>query len=346
MAPLHPVVAERLGFVSTGGMKLTDEIRQLVLDSTAATAVSCVTKVQSLWSGYGQICRVELRGGAVDCVIVKHVAPLSKSVHPRGWSSDRSHARKLRSYEVEANWYANFSSLCHPGCRVPKCLATSAQEGEFLFVLEDLDAAGYSHRRSHLDHAGVRLGLKWLAQFHARFLGVAPTGLWKIGTYWHLATRPDELDAMDPGALKDAAAAIDAQLNQCRYQTIVHGDAKVANFCFTADSTGIAAVDFQYVGGGCGMKDVAYFLGSCLPERECEQHAAMFLDTYFAELSQAISQRDPSLPIDEIESEWRFLYPFAWADFTRFMLGWCPTHTKLNAYTRRISEQVTRQIKR
>ncbi len=327
-------------------MKLTDEIRQLVLESTAATAVSRVTKVQSLWSGYGQICRVELLGGPVDSVIVKHVAPPSKSVHPRGWSGDQSHARKLRSYEVEAHWYANFSSLCNPRCRVPNCLATRFQQGEYLFVLEDLDAAGYSRRRSNLDHAGVRLGLKWLANFHARFLGVAPLGLWEVGTYWHLATRPDELAAMAPCALKDAAAAIDARLNQCRYQTLVHGDAKVANFCFSANSTEIAAVDFQYVGGGCGMKDVAYFLGSCLPESECEQYAALFLDTYFAELGQAIAQRDPSIPIAEIESEWRFLYPFAWADFTRFMLGWCPSHTKLNAYTRRISEQVARQIKR
>lgn len=327
-------------------MKLTDDIRQLIFEATAATAVSRVTRLQSLWSGYGQICRAELLGGSVDSVIVKHVAPPNKTVHPRGWSSDRSHARKLRSYQVEANWYANFSSLCHPGCRVPNCLATRNQQGEFLFVLEDLDAAGYSHRRSRLDQPAVLLGLNWLAQFHARFLEVVPTGLWEIGTYWHLATRPDELAAMAPGDLKNAASAIDAQLNQCRYQTLVHGDAKVANFCFTPDSTGIAAVDFQYVGGGCGMKDVAYFLGSCLPDKECEQHAALFLDTYFAELSQAISPRDPSIPIDDIESEWRFLYPFAWADFTRFMLGWCPSHTKLNAYTRRVSEQVTRQLKR
>lgn len=326
-------------------MKLDDDIDKFVLESTSATKVGRVAKVQSLWSGYGQICRVELVGGPVDSVIVKHVAPPNHSSHPRGWSSDRSHARKLRSYEVEANWYENFSELCSVGCRVPCCWSTRRRDGEFLFVLEDLDAAGYPLRRGALDRDEVFLGLDWLAQFHARFLGVAPLGLWEVGTYWHLATRPDELAVMEPGSLKDAANAIDLRLSQCRFHTLVHGDAKVANFCFANDSGKIAAVDFQYVGGGCGMKDVAYFLGSCLDESQCERGEAVFLDHYFTQLRVSLSNQQASVSGDDVEREWRVLYPFAWADFTRFMLGWCPSHTKLNRYSRRIAEQVLQQLK-
>ena len=49
---------------------------------------------------------------------------------------------------------------------------------------------------------------------------------------------------------------------------LAHGDAKVANFCFTNDQHAVAAVDFQYVGGGIGTQDVIYFLGSFCSEAE------------------------------------------------------------------------------
>ena len=44
--------------------------------------------------------------------------------------------------------------------------------------------------RHRLPAAGDRPGL---AELHARFLGEAPEGLWSEGSYWHLATRLDEL---------------------------------------------------------------------------------------------------------------------------------------------------------
>ena len=326
-------------------MKLDDDIHEIILKSTSAERVEHIAKVQSLWSGYGQIYRVHLVGGCANSVIVKHVNPPSESSHPRGWNGVQSHQRKLRSYEVESNWYANYSKACGTLDRVPRCWATQSRDGKFLFVLEDLDAAGYSRRRGRLDRAGVCLGLDWLAHFHARFLGIQPKGLWSIGTYWHLATRPDELSAMASGPLKDAAQAIDARLNQCQHQTFVHGDAKVANFCFSERSTEVAVVDFQYVGGGCGMKDVAYFLGSCLDELECEAGESAFLDHYFATFRGAVAKLRATSAVDAIEREWRALYPFAWADFTRFMLGWCPNHGKLNAYSRRLTDQVIRYLK-
>jgi len=135
--------------------------------------------------------------------------------------------------------------------------------------------------------------------------------------------------------LKTMAAAIDERLNQCKYQTIVHGDAKLANFCFEEDMTGVAAVDFQYVGGGCGMKDLAYFLGSCLRIEDLELWEEDLLDLYFEEFNQFKIQQDLDFELTEIEKEWREMYNLAWADFSRFLLGWMPNHQKINTFSRK-----------
>ena len=235
----------------------------------------------------------------------------------------------------------NWSSRCSPSCRVPGTLAAAElEQGGWLFVLEDLDAAGFAERRGRLDLAGVTLCLHWLAEFHATFLGETPDGLWETGTYWHLAARPDELAEMADGDLKRAAAAIDAKLSGARYQTFVHGDAKVANFCFAPDEGSVAAVDFQYVGGGCGMKDVAYFLGSCLDERECERSEGLYLDIYFTALRSALAHHRTEIDVEELEAQWRELFPLAWTDFYRFLAGWSPGHPKMNPYSERLARDV------
>lgn len=349
-------------------MSLPANVEEVVLRGTGADSIVRATEIQSLWSGYGSILRVELAtaasGRTPRSVIVKWVAPPNSQTddHPRGWNTNCSHRRKIRSYQVESNWYRRWSRRCDDLIRVPEVFAVETLIGQHIFVLEDLDASGFDQRRGRLDAGGILLGLQWLARFHANFLGQPPTGLWPIGTYWHLATRQEELEAMVPGPLREAAPAIDQTLNRCRYQTIVHGDAKVANFCFRPDgalvpllatvapkvplapNAPLAAVDFQYVGGGCGMKDVAYFLSSCVSESECERNGATYLDEYFMTLRHALSSLESKVDIDDLEQEWRALYPYAWADFTRFLLGWCPGHQKLNEYSQRMTDDVLRHL--
>lgn len=286
--------------------------------------------IQELWSGYGRLERVHFDNDTT--AILKCVAPPTEAKHPRGWSGSAGHARKLRSYEVECAFYAQWSAKCTLACRVPETLGIHARPGTWWMLLEDLDASGFPRRLSRLTRSERNDCLRWLAHFHARFLGISPRGLWPVGTYWHLATRPDELSAMPVGALRSAAVALDQKLSSCRYQTIVHGDAKVANFCFGADR--VAAVDFQYVGGGCGMKDVAYFLSSILSETECEAHADECLDEYFLAFRDAASE---NVDTNALETEWRGLYPFAWADFHRFLAGWAPLHAKVHGYTARMT---------
>ena len=198
-------------------------------------------------------------------------------------------------------FYKNWSKKCEENCRVADWYAFEWQNNEFLMVFEDLDLAGFKGRRSSVTWNEVKLCLKWLANFHATFMGEKPEGLWTKGTYWHLETRPDELRALKDIRLKNAAKKIDTKLNNCRFKTFVHGDAKLANFCFSEDKSSVAAVDFQYVGGGCGMKDVAYFIDSCLYDEECEALEKEILDFYFEELEKALKIREKDIDFNALE---------------------------------------------
>ena len=308
------------------------------------TDIFKIEDIQTLWSGYGKIMRYGLKDGDRDSVVIKHVKLPDQGSHPRGWNTDRSHQRKIRSYQVETAWYRDWAELCDVSCSVPHCLLLESSEDEFLIVLEDLDASGFPVRKSSVFIIEMQVCLKWLANLHAIFMGREPTGLWPVGTYWHLDTRPDELEVMKDVGLKQAASRIDRILRESPYQTFVHGDAKLANFCFSSDGQKVAAVDFQYVGGGCGMKDVAYFIGSCLHEEDCERYEEELLDWYFARLKEALEKRKSAIDPAAVEENWRALFPVAWADFHRFLKGWSPDHWKINGYSERITRDVVAQL--
>ena len=77
-------------------------------------------------------------------------------------------------------------------------------------------------------------------------------------------------------------------------------------------------MDFQYVGGGVGVRDLAYLMGA-LSSPLLEQRGEELLGVYFARLLACIE--DPHIG-SAVEAEWRSLFDVAWADFERFMTGW------------------------
>jgi len=319
-------------------------VKDFILSVTKASNCEEVEVIQSLWSGYGKIARYQLTGVEAKTVIVKHIIFPTETNHPRGWNTNNSHIRKVKSYQVETVFYENYNSICTHECKTPKLLGSTTVGEEQVIILEDLDAAGFPIRKSVLTFDQVKVCLKWLANFHATFLNVKPDNLWEVGTYWHLETRPDEFAEMNASPLKQAASAIDDLLNNCKHQTFVHGDAKVANFCFSEDMTKVAALDFQYVGGGCGMKDVVYLMGSCLLENECKNFEKELLVHYFNQLENALSKNSKHLNFNQLKTEWSFLFPIAWADFERFLMGWMPTHQKINGYSKLKVEEALKQI--
>ncbi|MDF2152660.1 phosphotransferase [Vibrio sp. CAU 1672] len=298
--------------------------------------------IQSLWGGYGELVRLHF---AERNVIVKHVGLPKPSAHPRGWNTDRSHQRKLRSYQVEVNWYQHFSLLTDAQWRAPVGLMCRQTEHEWLIVMEDLAQAGFPDTIKQANKTHLRACLTWLANFHARFIGCQTRQLWETGTYWHLDTRPDEWQALSDEELKCHARLIDQTLRSACYPTLVHGDAKLANFCFTPDGNQAAAVDFQYVGHGCAMKDVALFMSSAVEPQACEQMEHWVLDCYFDALETALARYQPSLNRASVEQAWRPLFALAWADFQRFVKGWSPEHWKINPYTESLTARALKELK-
>lgn len=211
--------------------------------------------------------------------------------------------------------------------------------------MEDLATIGFTDTTYDANENHIISCINWLANFHAKFLGIKSDLLWETGTYWHLETRPDELKVLKDIELKKYAYTINDKLNNAKYQTIVHGDAKLANFCFTTDATKCAAVDFQYIGHGCGMKDLAYFISSAIEPNECEALEEWILNIYFLALKKALKSHQPLVDVFEIEDEWRELYPIAWADFQRFIKGWSPDHFKINKYSENLTKKAIELLK-
>lgn len=344
-------------------------LQTLFSDST----LSKLEKVQSLWSDYGEIARYWVPSKNAS-VIVKVIDIQQQDKHPRGWNTDFSHQRKLSSYQNELNFYQHFSAISNstvnkstinnatidtqsePICKVPILLHSYVNEKIILLILEDLDSQNYHLRHTIGNKQNAKIGLKWLAYFHATFIecGLHNTNfdntadsasalndanrqdltkVWPRGNYWHLNTRPDEFAAMPAGDLKNAAHQIDKKLNNAQFKCLLHGDAKLANFCFHKNSENAAAVDFQYTGKGAGIVDVVYFLGSCFDDDELAVISPALLNYYFEQLTNAVGNTLDKTQQLTLEKEWRDLYAFAWADFERFLQGWSPQHKKLTAYS-------------
>ena len=323
---------------------MNPKFSEFILQQTSALDFEVIETIQKLWSGYGEIVRLELKNSFHKTIIAKYIKLPKENHHPRGWNTNQSHSRKIKSYIIEEIWYKKHSAKTNPNCRVPKYMGSLQLENESIILMEDLDLSGYPERIQSPDIMAIKSCIKWLANFHMSFLHTLDPELWPQGSYWHLNTRPDELKALQDIKLKNAAHQIDHSLENINFKTLIHGDAKIANFCFNQTYTEVAAVDFQYIGMGCGMKDLAYFIGSCLREDQCEKQETLLLNYYFDEVHQAILRLNIHVNTQDVEKEWRPLYHNAWADFHRFLKGWSPNHWKINSYSEKICAKVITEL--
>ncbi|WP_440056653.1 phosphotransferase (plasmid) [Pseudoalteromonas sp. T1lg65] len=296
------------------------------------------TQSVNLWSGCGEVTFIKFEQ---QHLALKRARVPSQLQHARIAQSEIALRRKVRSYENERSFYHYYASSLPNECNVPQYLDSAIEGNTSYLLLTDFQQMEYRQEKVVNDKQ-ILWVLNWLAEFHAHFLLQPTTKVNKQGNYWHLDTRPDEWQRMPNTRLKQQAHILDQALKCCKWQTWLHGDAKLANFAFNSKQA--LGFDFQYVGGGIGVCDVMLFFTSVFSGEQLELQANEYLEHYFAELSQAMSHKLTSHEIDELTSSWLALWPTVWADFHRFLVGWKPDHVKINAYMQAHTDAVLREI--
>ncbi|ROV97996.1 hypothetical protein VMCG_07027 [Cytospora schulzeri] len=333
-------------------MPSRSDIEQVAADLLATRhlrLVSCKT-LQSLWAGYGTICRLKTAsqdGKTPDSsLILKYITP----PHSSSSDPDEGHLRKILSYQIEQNFYTRLAPQMPPEIAVASCLASinskpgaangSAAEVKTAMVLTDLREAFpvAGEKRGALTNTQVRAALGWLAGFHGfwwkragefdrRKLIRAPLEhfgehgdavieddeedprVWLNGGYTYLATRQGEYASLkEEGEGSEWAEALcepfkDQELTVAelvaralapssepnvirgdgisRYETLIHGDVKSENLFTNAEGDKVAFYDFQYVGLGLGVCDLAKLFTCSVPpamlgyNRSCGQAIPM-----------------------------------------------------------------------
>ena len=318
-------------------------VDDIVKSYTNATKITVKELIQELWSGYGEIVRCRLEGADYSSVVIKHIKLKPNNSHPKGWNTTSSHERKVKSYGVEANWYQLYAKNISNKLRMPRLIGlVQEEEEELLFILEDLDGDGYHIRKEKSSISELKQCISWLTVLHGNTLSFKDVNLWAKGSYWSLSTRIDEYECMRESHLKTQSYKIDNVLTNTVYKCIIHGDPKLANFCFHDNQKEVAGLDFQYTGAGCGMRDLVYLIRSAISSDDCFKYEEELVNFYFSELNK---NRVDFTDFEALENEWRPLFTIAWADFNRFLIGWMPNHTKLNKYSDDITLRAIEQLK-
>ena len=70
----------------------------------------------------------------------------------------------------------------------------------------------------------------------------------------------------------------------------------------------------------------------------------ILLEFYLEQLAEALNKRQWQGKTSSLKQEYRRLYPYAWADFYRFLVGWNPKSWKVNQYIKDLTQQVLKDI--
>jgi hypothetical protein len=199
-----------------------DEVASALLTEKGLNLVS-VSLLQSLWAGYGQICRLTATNSSskTHSLVLKLITP------PPTRAGDEGHTRKILSYQVEQYFYSHLAPQLPASVPVAKCLASINQHhsdgtSTTAMILNDLrqDYPVAGEKRGALSSTQVNAALDWLSGFHGfwwprvksfdRTQLVLPPleevkhdgddatekSVWLNGGYTYLATRRSEYEGL------------------------------------------------------------------------------------------------------------------------------------------------------
>ncbi len=254
--------------------------------------------------GTGQMCdsfRLTLDwvdGGGNDGNSAQAAAPTSVVAKcPSLDPASRTVAQRLGSYLLEVNWYRALADRV-PVPR-PRChFADIVEEGDgragtagvdFLLLLEDMAPARQGDQLAGADTAMLDAAIDAAAALHAPLWDSAQLDaigwLQKDNRALVRALFPamfaafreryaGRLDArcLDLGA--GIVARLDAYLDRAPHaRTLTHGDLRVDNVLFARGAEKCWVVDWQTVGIGSGVTDIAYLIGTGVADPAARAHA-------------------------------------------------------------------------
>ena len=299
----------------------TEALRFARLCISSDVSSVTVSSIARLWGGMGHVYRIETNNNVT--FVLKFMNPRVTTASGRNGKPSIGDQRKLDSYVIEAEFYQNYSKdLLKQGVGLARCLHVEHDLGKTILCL--------SHLENAPDNNYYESVIEWLAHFHATTWQRDCPTLQSVGTYWHLDTRPQEWQGMADkgweGRLKQAAPAVDRWLKETPIQSWVHGDVKDANVMW--DGNKVAMCDFQYVGRGCPLKDLCYFLCSS-GVADDKQLVDLYFEKLCGKLKEPPSRRDFDAALE-----------LSYCDYLRFMCGWGQWGSDITERVKRVLDRL------
>ena len=265
-------------------------------------ALETVTSVTSSSVGHGQV------ANCYRLVVERSDAPPTSFIAkvPSLDAVSRSTATLQHLYEREVSFYQLLAA--NVAIRSPHCFYAARDDtDDFLLILEDLSPAAPIDQFGGIDIDVARNGLAALAGLHGPthalddlhrsswLRGVsdelAPLYAAVVPTFFDqfLARYDERLD----DDVRDMVTSLKARLTQFSdYVTpnpcVTHGDFRTDNLLIDAcaGAVPLAVVDWQTIGVGSPLLDVAYFLTTSLSPDDCERHDVELIDYYLDAMSE------------------------------------------------------------